>query len=103
MESKGIAIPYIIALVIGIIVLVFVVYWVYRLFSAPQISIEECKARMLQWCNTCSALGWTGGPNSNNTIGTNCATLLKSKLGVNSYSSCDTSAKTDCNKVGWSG
>jgi len=83
MESKGIAIPYIIALVIGIIVLVFVVYWVYRLFSAPQISYEDCRSRAVQWCQSCRAVNPTLSFNGGNTgvtnlnfIGPDCAKVL---------------------------
>ncbi|MEM3714534.1 MAG: hypothetical protein QXP77_00070 [Candidatus Aenigmatarchaeota archaeon] len=62
MESKkGIAIPYIIALVIGIIVLVFIVYWLYRLFGPGPITAEQCRSLMIQWCNACKNLGWSGG------------------------------------------
>jgi len=81
--GKGVAIPYIIALVIGIIVLVFVVYWVYRLFTAPQISYEDCRTRAIQWCQACRAVNPTfdvGGKNIGvtnlNSITRDCAKVL---------------------------
>ena len=51
--DKGVAIPYIVALVIGLMVIVFVVYWVYKMFSSP-VDCGNCKARFIQWCNLCA-------------------------------------------------
>ena len=106
MESKGVAIPYIIALVIGIIVLVFVVYWIYRLFSAPQISVEECKARMLQWCSMCKGLDWASdGTKISDFVGPDCAKVLSQKFGIVTTNDCNddvTTSKSDCKKVGFS-
>ena len=59
MESKGVAIPYIIALVIGIIVLVFVVYWVYRMFAGPGgLSKADCERKFIDWCRSCAIRDW---------------------------------------------
>ncbi|RLI97607.1 MAG: hypothetical protein DRP00_03795 [Candidatus Aenigmatarchaeota archaeon] len=56
--NKAVAIPYIIALVIGIIVLAFIAYWVYKSISSPILSLEECKSRVINWCTQCAAAGW---------------------------------------------
>ncbi len=106
MESKkGIAIPYIIALVIGIIVLVFIVYWVYRLFTAPQIAYEDCRSRMIQWCTICRSLGWTGGGPLLNFTGPDCFNLLSNRTGIVQHNHCRhpdvDSVKMDCKKMGF--
>ena len=98
--KKGVAIPYIIALVIGIIVLVFIVYWVYRLFTAPQISYEDCRARLIQWCNMCAGLGWTDGTSLKTFVDDQCYTILNQRIGVTDHDCAAADAKTDCKKVG---
>ena len=60
--NKAVAIPYIIALVIGIIVLAFIAYWVYKSISSPILSLEECKSRLINWCTQCEAAGWPDDP-----------------------------------------
>jgi len=103
MESKGIAIPYIIALVIGIIVLVFIVYWVYRIFSGPQITLEDCRSRLIQWCNQCKVNNWADtGVNNRQAVGDECVTILKDKLGI-SFGANDAGiacSQTECAKIG---
>ncbi len=103
--KKGVAIPYIIALVIGIIVLVFIIYWVYRLFTAPQISYEDCRSRMIQWCTSCKSLGWSGGGKLEDFISKDCLNLLKNRVGIAEHEDCATpsedNVKTDCKKVGF--
>ncbi len=59
--GKGVAIPYIIALVIGLIVLVLVAYWIYRMFSTGAMSAEECKSKFIDWCTSCMNRRWKGG------------------------------------------
>ena len=102
MRTKGIAIPYIIALIIGIIVIIFVVYWVYRMFAGPQLTLEDCKASLIQWCTACKNNNWVAiGKTISDSVGTTCATILSDKLGVTGTNTCDLAgAKTDCAKVG---
>ncbi len=52
--GKGIAIPYIIALVIGLLVLAFIFYWIYKMFSGGGMDCRNCRARFIQWCNLCA-------------------------------------------------
>ena len=52
---KGVAIPYIVALVIGIVIIAFVVYWVYKSFSSEGIECNTCKAKFLDWCSLCAS------------------------------------------------
>jgi len=55
---KAIAVPYIIALVIGLIILAILVYWVFRTATSPTISVEQCKSRYITWCSNCAQMGW---------------------------------------------
>ena len=55
---KAVAIPYIVALVIGLIVIAFVVYWVYRTASTPTLSLQQCKSRYITWCSNCAQINW---------------------------------------------
>jgi len=56
--EKGVAIHYIVALVIGIIVVVIMVYLMYRYVSREKLSAEECRARFIEWCTNCRNLNW---------------------------------------------
>ncbi len=57
--TKAVAIPYIIALVIGIIVVALLVYLVYKAVTNPAISVAECRAKVTDWCNTCKISNWS--------------------------------------------
>ncbi len=57
---KGIAIPYIIALVIGLLVLAFIFYWIYRTTNPSYLSLQECKSRYITWCTSCAQMKWPG-------------------------------------------
>ena len=57
-EKAAIAIPYIIALVIGLIILAFIVYWVFKMTSSPTLSLQECKSRYTSWCSNCAQMDW---------------------------------------------
>jgi hypothetical protein len=91
MKRKGVAIPYIIALILGIIVVVFIAYWFYRMFINPSLGCEDLKARMVQWCGSCALSGATSG------------TSVPS--GLDAISSCaygitiSTSSITKCNDI----
>ena len=58
--EKGVAIPYIVALVIGMVVVVFIVYWVYKTSSSQTLSIQECKSAYITWCTNCAQMNWPG-------------------------------------------
>ncbi|MEM5790455.1 MAG: hypothetical protein QXP77_00125 [Candidatus Aenigmatarchaeota archaeon] len=62
--EKGVAIPYIVALVIGLIVIVIIVYLVYRFViggGGGSASVETCRARFMDWCTMCRNIGWSDG------------------------------------------
>ena len=56
--NKGMAIPYIVALVIGLIVIVFVVYWVYKTTTSSTLDLQKCKSRYITWCSNCAQMNW---------------------------------------------
>ncbi len=51
--SKAIAIPYIIALILGILVVALVGYWLYRVYWGAPIGEQQCRSTMISWCNSC--------------------------------------------------
>ncbi|MEM5790456.1 MAG: hypothetical protein QXP77_00130 [Candidatus Aenigmatarchaeota archaeon] len=55
---KGVAIPYIVALVIGLIVIVFIVYLVYKTSTSSSLNLQECKSRYTTWCTNCAQMNW---------------------------------------------
>jgi hypothetical protein len=59
---KGVAIPYIIAILIGIIVLVIAVFIFYKSSGGAILTSEQCKARFLTWCTNCVMTGWKANP-----------------------------------------
>ena len=56
--KKGLAIPYIIALVLGIIVLAVCAYLIYRAFSEGKLDCGGCKAKFTTWCSVCYLGDW---------------------------------------------
>jgi hypothetical protein len=50
---KAVAIPYIIALILGIVVVALVGYWLYRTYWGAPLGEQQCRARMISWCNSC--------------------------------------------------
>ncbi len=56
--SKGVAIPYIVALVIGLIIIVFIVYWVYKTTTSSTLDLQKCKSRYITWCTNCAQMNW---------------------------------------------
>ena len=56
--NKAVAIPYIIALVIGIIVLALLVYVFIKTSSSPALSFQECRSRWVEWCTLCKNTNW---------------------------------------------
>jgi len=81
MKNKGIAIHYILMLLVGILVVGIIVYFVYRYFTASKpISEAECRARIISYCTGCynsqapGTTTWSGGPQLGS-LYTDCATM----------------------------
>jgi len=91
-----VAIPYIVALVIGMVVVVFIVYWVYKSFSSTVISAQECKAKFIDWCTLCLNNKWAGG-----SLPSEISNCLSTAYGISlpANSNCQT-AKDRCNSFG---
>jgi hypothetical protein len=60
MKTKGVAVSTIIMIMLGVVVLLFVGYWLVRVFTGAGLSSQECKSEYINWCNSCAARGWTG-------------------------------------------
>ncbi|MEM5790457.1 MAG: hypothetical protein QXP77_00135 [Candidatus Aenigmatarchaeota archaeon] len=99
--EKGVAIPYIVALVIGLIVIVFIVYWVYRSFGGQGVSCSDCKSQFIDWCTRCAMVNkgsntWTinaGGGAPLCARGGNCSFCTTAPYNCNS-------CQNDCKSVG---
>lgn len=57
---KGVAISYVIALAIGLIILAVGAYLIYKAMSEGSLECQECKAKFAAWCSTCYLSGWSG-------------------------------------------
>jgi len=56
--KRGLAIPYIIALILGIIILAVAAYLIYKAVTRDQINCQECRARFTTWCSVCYLGDW---------------------------------------------
>jgi uncharacterized membrane protein YqiK len=98
--TKAVAIPYIIALVIGIIVVVLLIFLVYKAVTNQSISVAECRAKVTDWCNTCRLSGWSTAIPITDEI-KNCGNLILSGTSWSSINSCGPDVQTNCkNTVG---
>jgi len=66
---KGIAVPTILKLVIGVIVIVIVVFLIYRYVLKSPIGEQECRARMTAWCASCQLVDFSDGPKMGEELG----------------------------------
>ncbi len=73
-KKGAIPIPYIIALILGIVVLAIVAYWLF--FSSGQfggtISEASCRAKKMAYCNAWRINGWAEKPNGVDDFSTAC-------------------------------
>lgn len=56
--KKGVAVPYIIAIVLGIAVLALLGYWFY--ITSGSLTKEQCRTDYIGWCTHWKNDGWTG-------------------------------------------
>ncbi len=100
--KKGIAVPYVIALILGIIILAIAAYLIYKAIMGDQLNCQECKATFTTWCSTCylSNPQWSG----NYQLGKDLATCLDKCNywpGVTLDTTCtNTNAPTQCKGIG---
>lgn len=60
MNKKGIAVQTIILVLLGLVVLVFIAYWLYTLFAGETpLSMEQCRIKLLTWCEMCKNNDWS--------------------------------------------
>ena len=60
MKTKGVAVQTIIMIMLGVVVLLFVGYWLVRVFTGKGLTAQECRSQFISWCESCAARGWTG-------------------------------------------
>jgi len=70
---KGIAVPYLIAIILGIIILAIATYIVYRSMQDGGLDCQQCKAEFVAWCSSCYLANmdkatWTGGTKLGETL-----------------------------------
>jgi len=58
--SKGIAIRTILLLVVGLLVVGVLVYLVYSYSTSGELSVHECRVRLVELCTQCSLKGFSG-------------------------------------------
>ena len=98
---KAVAVPYIVAIVLAVIIIGVAVYLIYRIVVKSPLSCEECRARFATWCATCylsnpGTTDWIGGKGMDDEL-KECATScnLYSGDGLDC-----TNAADDCQAVG---
>ena len=66
---KGVAIPYMVGLLIAIIVLAVATYLIYLyVIQKKPFSCTECGAKFSAWCSRCYLKGWEGGNEMNDEL-----------------------------------
>jgi hypothetical protein len=60
MKTKGVAVQTIIMIMLGVVVLLFVGYWLVRVFTGKGLSAQECRSQYIEWCQSCAARNWVG-------------------------------------------
>jgi len=63
--EKGVAVNYLILMVVGLLILVIAAYLIFRTSPAKKLSIEECRTRLIGICTTCKTRGWPDWPARN--------------------------------------
>jgi hypothetical protein len=104
MKTKGVAVQTIIMIMLGVVVLLFVGYWLVRVFSTPALSEEACRSIYIDWCRNCALNSWTGTNLWGATV-TDCLVKYGTKMGfpvaIPNPSLCsDAVNKANCGIVG---
>ena len=97
--KKGLAIPYIIALILGIIILAVAAYLIYKAVTGNQINCQECRAKFTTWCSVCYLGNW----DKDYTLGdelSKCVDKCGYWTGATADSKCDSDAKSSCASIG---
>ena len=104
MSKAAIAVPYLIAIVIGVIILAVMIYLIFKSSSGGEkMSAEECRSRFVEWCSLCLNSGWKDFIRLPEDLKSQCAEVMETHLGfnINQYNNCSAEdAKLDCCTVG---
>jgi hypothetical protein len=57
---KGIAVETIIKVTLLVLVLSLVLFWLIKVTANKEISVEQCRSLLIDWCKNCVLKGWTG-------------------------------------------
>ena len=57
--SKGIAIRTILYLLLGVLVVGILVYMVYTYTFGPELDMQTCRTKLINWCTGCKLAGWS--------------------------------------------
>jgi len=100
---KGIAVETIIKVALILLVVSLLVYWIIMTAGNKQISVEQCRTMLVNWCKDCVLKGWKGAlPWSNDLL--ICVNNYVNILGINPFNvvgNCaSTETRTECAKFG---
>ena len=101
--NKAVAIPYLVALVIGLILLAILVFIFLRAATSPQLPAQECRSRFIDWCTMCKNVGWTDKLKLPDSLKEACRDVLLDEMGfdIDDYNNCaHEDVKKDCCEVG---
>jgi hypothetical protein len=102
--SKGIAIRTILLLVVGLIVVGVLVYLVYSYSTSGQLSVHECRVRLIELCTQCSLKNFGSFPLSS-TLTSECSKYSEfsgwgSPSAVNNCNNANPNTKNLCKELG---
>ena len=96
--SKAVAIPYLVAIVIGLIILVIMSYLLYKVYVTKKLPAEACRSEFMKWCSMCSNTGWKSSLTISQQLVDNCKDVLLEQMGfdISDYSTPDPVGNTGC-------
>lgn len=100
---KGIAVETIIKVMLLVLVLLLVLFWLIRVTGNKEISVEQCRSLLIDWCKDCVLKGWKGAlPWGDDLLV--CVNEYVNILGLNPFNvvgNCaSTETRTECAKFG---
>lgn len=100
MDKADTSISYIVAFLLGIIVLAVAVYLLYKYINNPQFNCQQCSAELTSWCVKCykiygaAASDWGGAENTMDTKLSQC--VVKCNLLSAALNNCGSEAFMHC-------
>lgn len=100
MGKSSVSIPYLVAWILGIIVLALAVYLIYKYIKRGPLDCSQCSAEFTAWCVRCYKIhgsektNWDGGENYMDDELKEC--IGRCTLGIDEHDSCNDLAFDDC-------